>query len=74
MADIADLAGEAELEFLQKALSNVAPGPKLISKGRCHFCDEIFEDDDPYKNKKLFCDNFCEEDYRRLEFAQKQAR
>lgn len=62
MPDEIDLAAEQAERWLQQNLdAQKAKQNKMIPKGRCYYCDEIFEGAD--SDKKLFCNRECADDY-----------
>jgi hypothetical protein len=65
MADEIDQANETAERFLSQALANIAKDTTTRSKpkGRCYFCEDEFEKNDPDLAQKLFCDQHCSKDY-----------
>lgn len=68
MADLADMA-DREMELgLKNALHNRDKGPTILADGCCKNpnCTLEFDEDDPLRLQKKYCDQDCATDHARL--------
>lgn len=63
MADEVDIANMQAERWLNQALANRQTGPVMPPKGRCYYCERVFEADEENAGRKLFCDIDCSQDY-----------
>ncbi len=54
---------EQLLETRINEIKSRAGSHQLPPLGKCHDCGDIFEDEDPNKREKKFCDSVCEESW-----------
>lgn len=63
MPDEIDQANEQAELFLQEARANRKPSSGLTACGCCHYCEHVFDEDEPFADQKLFCNSDCSRRY-----------
>lgn len=65
-ADPIDRSSHFQEEMLQHQINNIRTRKReLTPNGTCYYCYEKVD------NQRLFCDEFCSEDYEKLKRAQR---